>query len=149
MSKNFYNIGREVSEILVDSLSKYVVGIDEKSEIEGAFLTPYGTSNDISGFKVGIVYDGDISEEIVKADRTSLNMARYATGFEFDVMPISLDWYRGNSENDMFPVKSLLKSGSVFYDKNGTLASLKEMALADDSVKDYNDFVVVPAVRNK
>ena len=139
MKKNFYNIGHESKEVLVDSLSKFVVGIDERANVEGVILVPYGDRHDISGFKVGVIYDGDMDHLIVNADRTDLNRARYATGYEFDVLPISLDWYRTKTDSSSFPAKSMLKSGSVFYDKNGTLASLKEIALADDSICDYND----------
>lgn len=149
MKKNFYNIGRESKEVLVDSLSEFVVGIDGRANIEGIFLTPYGTENDVTGFKVGVVYDGDMGTLIANADRTSLNRARYATGYEFDVLPVSLDWYRTSTDSDVLPAKSMLKSGSVFYDKNGTLASLKEMTLCDDSIRDYSDFVVVPQVQSK
>lgn len=147
MKKNIYNIGKDSSDVLADCLSRYVFSIEGKENIEGVFLTPYRSN--VEEFRVGIVYHGDLLDNVTNASKLPLFEATYKTGYPIEIVPISYDWYMDDSNVDsfIFPVKGMLKSGSIFYDRNFKLAELKNRYASDDTIKAYCDTLVRPAIQ--
>lgn len=142
MEKEYCKINSLVEENLTERLSNFVIVANRNGNVEGVFLTPYGAKKEVSGFYIGVVYEGQIPEAVEDSKRY-LGVCSYISGYEFDVQPISNDWFKG--EKIVSSVASrLLKSGSIFYDKNGTLGEVKKKVDANDSIEYFTNLVVAP-----
>ncbi len=147
--KKFVLINEKASEVLCDNISEFILGIQGRKDIEGVFLTPISDRIEVTGFNLGVVYDGDRAEDIASASRIALVEARAKTGFNFMVTPIYVGWFNGEygySDSLALPVKKMLKTGSVFYDQYGHLREFKEQVDSNANVTNDCNFVVSPVL---
>ena len=148
--KSLVLINENASEVLSNNISEFILGIEGRKDIEGVFLTPITERRNVTGFNLGIVYDGDRAEDIASADRIALVEAKAKTGFNFTVTPIYVGWFNGeygNGDSVAFPVKQMLKKGSVFYDQYGHLTEFKEKVDSNDKITNDSKVVVSPVLK--
>ena len=148
--KSLVLINENASEVLSNNISEFILGIEGRKDIEGVFLTPITERRNVTGFNLGIVYDGDRAEDIASADRIALVEAKAKTGFNFTVTPIYVGWFNGDygtGDSVAFPVKQMLKKGSVFYDQYGHLTEFKEKVDGNDNITNDSKVVVSPVLK--
>lgn len=148
--KSLVLINENASEVLSNNISEFILGIEGRKDIEGVFLTPITERRNVTGFNLGIVYDGDRAEDIASADRIALVEAKAKTGFNFTVTPIYVGWFNGEygtGDSVAFPVKQMLKKGSVFYDQYGHLTEFKEKVDGNDNITNDSKVVVSPVLK--
>ena len=148
--KSLVLINENASEVLSNNISEFILGIEGRKDIEGVFLTPITERRNVTGFNLGVVYDGDRAEDISSADRIALVEAKAKTGFNFTVTPIYVGWFNGEygtGDSVAFPVKQMLKKGSVFYDQYGHLTEFKEKVDGNDNITNDSKVVVSPVLK--
>lgn len=148
--KSLVLINENASEVLSNNISEFILGIEGRKDIEGVFLTPITERRNVTGFNLGVVYDGDRAEDISSADRIALVEAKAKTGFNFTVTPIYVGWFNGEygtGDSVAFPVKQMLKKGSVFYDQYGHLTEFKEKVDSNDNIANDSKVVVSPVLK--
>lgn len=148
--KSLVLINENASEVLSNNISEFILGIEGRKDIEGVFLTPITERRNVTGFNLGVVYDGDRAEDISSADRIALVEAKAKTGFNFTVTPIYVGWFNGEygtGDSVAFPVKQMLKKGSVFYDQYGHLTEFKEKVDSNDNITNDSKVVVSPVLK--
>ena len=148
--KSLVLINENASEVLSNNISEFILGIEGRKDIEGVFLTPITERRNVTGFNLGVVYDGDRAEVISSADRIALVEAKAKTGFNFTVTPIYVGWFNGEygtGDSVAFPVKQMLKKGSVFYDQYGHLTEFKEKVDSNDNITNDSKVVVSPVLK--
>lgn len=148
--KSLVLINENASEVLSNNISEFILGIEGRKDIEGVFLTPITERRNVTGFNLGVVYDGDRAEDISSADRIALVEAKAKTGFNFTVTPIYVGWFNGEygtGDSVAFPVKQMLKKGSVFYDQYGHLTEFKEKVDSNDNIVNDSKVVVSPVLK--
>lgn len=148
--KSLVLINENASEVLSNNISEFILGIEGRKDIEGVFLTPITERRNVTGFNLGVVYDGDRAEDIVSADRIALVEAKAKTGFNFTVTPIYVGWFNGEygtGDSVAFPVKQMLKKGSVFYDQYGHLTEFKAKVDSNDNIANDSNVVVSPVLK--
>ena len=148
--KSLVLINENASEVLSNNISEFILGIEGRKDIEGVFLTPITERRNVTGFNLGVVYDGDRAEDISSADRIALVEAKAKTGFNFTVTPIYVGWFNGEygtGDSVAFPVKQMLKKGSVFYDQYGHLTEFKAKVDSNDNIVNDSKVVVSPVLK--
>lgn len=137
------NVGEANINILSDAISKFIHSIDDE-RLEGAFIVSRGAGGGVSSLLLEIVHSGGMSEKIFNADKSYLKLVSVLTGVNITVGSIPTSWYSSSFEFELnyFPVRRMLKSGSIVYDVNGRLKELKEKCVSDDSVKMLKGAVV-------
>lgn len=148
--KSLVLINEKASEVLCDNISEFILGIEGRKDIEGVFLTPIGDKRSVTGFNLGVVYNGDRAEDIASADRLALVEAKSKTGFNFTVTPIYVGWFNGeygDSDSLALPVKKMLKTGNIFYDQYGHLAEFKAKVDNNENIANNSKFVISPVLR--
>lgn len=148
--KSLVLINENASEVLSNNISEFILGIEGRKDIEGVFLTPITERRNVTGFNLGVVYDGDRAEDISSADRIALVEAKAKTGFNFTVTPIYVGWFNGEygtGDSVAFPVKQMLKKGNIFYDQYGHLTEFKEKVDSNDNIAIDSKVVVSPVLK--
>lgn len=123
-------------KIISDAVSEYVNNLGDHEWIEGIFAMPCGIDK-VESIVLGIVYNQwDMGNRIQNSNKNRLYMLAQGAGVELQVKDVSLDKcldYLSYRDYD-FPIKGILKSGTIIYDANGNLHTLQEEYKGDSSI---------------
>lgn len=119
------NIENEKVDILSDEVSRFAYSFSKDKFVEGMFLLPCSDGDKIDSLTLGIVYNDYLFNNILDISKDDFERIKGLTGIEVKVEFISyLEYFK--KQSDDYPVKSMLKSGSIIYDSDGNLKSLQD-----------------------
>lgn len=131
-----FGINQEQANTLSYAISEYVESLGQFDYIEGIFIMPCG-ENKIDSVVLGIVYNNwFMGQKIEESSKNRLHMLSSSVGIGLQLKAVSYDKccdYFAYRSYD-YPIKGMIKSGSIIYDAAGRLHELQESLKRDSSI---------------
>ena len=130
-------VSKEQVDTLSYAVSEYVNGLGEQEWIEGVFIMPCGEEK-VDSIVLGVVYNNwRMGQRIEKSDKIRLHMLSGGVGIGLQVKAVSLDKCLDSLayRNYEYPIKGMVKSGTIIYDSKGRLHTLQEEYRRDVSIQ--------------
>ena len=131
-----FGITKDQVDTLSYAVSEYVNGLGENDFIEGIFVMPCGEEK-VESIVLGVVYNNwTMGKKIEDSSKNRLYMLSGSVDLGLQLKAVSFDKccdYLAYRNYD-YPVKGMIKSGSIIYDAKGRLHVLQEEFKRDSSI---------------